>query len=151
LSINLFAQNDLSLTAETFNTPAATNWAAGENVVFKLVVKNDGLQNNTSVNVNVPTPANMTFQSAGSATAGTSFAGTTWSIGNTLTAATDSVFIELTYQINAGTNGIYTIMPEISTMTETDTDSTPGNGVLSEDDFGRHRTYWSHKLSMVQR
>ena len=76
LSTGLFAQNDLSLSAEISNTPASTNWTAGESVVFRLIVTNDGVQNNTAVNVSVPTPANMTLLSAGAASAGTSFSGT---------------------------------------------------------------------------
>ncbi len=134
-SDSAFAQNDLSLDADVTNTPAAVDWAAGEDVVFLLTVNNDGVQDNSGVAVEVPVPANMTFQGAANESAGTSFAGTTWTIGSALTAGQPSVTIELTYRIDAGTDGVFTLMPEISAMNEVDTDSQPANGVLTEDDI----------------
>ena len=134
MGLSVTAQNDLSLNTWLINSPAATNWVAGENVIFRVSLYNDGVQNNTGVTVRIPTPINMSGATVSSNSAGTSYTSGVWTIGAAMTAVTDSLFLEIQYTIDAGTDGVYTFIPEVSTMTETDVDSTPNNMAPAEDD-----------------
>jgi uncharacterized repeat protein (TIGR01451 family) len=99
-------------------------------VTIKVVVKNEGQVTATGVSVKdaLPVGLNLTNTAGdGSYTAGT------WTIGNI--AVGDSAELFLTVQVIS--MGVQYYTAEVSAMNETDVDSSPNNGVETEDDFGR--------------
>jgi uncharacterized repeat protein (TIGR01451 family) len=99
-------------------------------VTIKVVVKNQGRATATGVVVKDALPVGLDLTGStgdGSYTAGT------WTIGNI--AVGDSAELFLTVKVVS--MGVQYYTAEVSAMNETDIDSSPGNGVETEDDFGR--------------
>lgn len=101
-----------------------------DNVTLRLVARNEGQVALTGVEVKDLVPSGFIFGS--SSGTGTYVPGT-WTIGNI--AVGDSVVINLTFQVV--TTGVQYYTAEVSKMDQGDVDSSPDNGVETEDDFGR--------------
>jgi len=118
---------DLSLSKEVDKAIAGV----GEDVVFTLVVTNDGEIPATNVAVNELLPSTVIYTAGGyTATAGT-FDGSIWSIPSV--AAGDSATIDITVTI--GAEGVHYNQAEIMAMDGVDIDSTPNNADSNEDDL----------------
>lgn len=118
---------DLSLTKTVSNTTPLV----GSQVTFSLQVNNAGPQATDNVAVTDLLPSGYTYASY-TATAGSYDAVTgLWSVGNMPVASNH------TLQINAVVNaaGNYTNTAEITASSQPDPDSTPNNGVTTEDDY----------------
>lgn len=115
---------DLSLTAEV-NNPAPT---VDEEVSFSFVLKNDGINDASDVTVEFYVPYGLTYEGA-STTAGdgVSFK---WPVGDI--AVGDSMFYS--FPAVATMDTTMEAVGEVMTSSHIDPDSTPGNGLASEDD-----------------
>ncbi|QLE02333.1 DUF11 domain-containing protein [Galbibacter sp. BG1] len=110
----------------------------GDEVNFTIQVTNKGPSDATGVLVQDRMGDNLDYASD-TAPAGTTFTFDTntnegvWNIGNL--DAGDSIEIVITANVNTNASpGEYLNVAELTNLNETDSDSTPGNNVLSEDD-----------------
>lgn len=104
----------------------------GTAVTFQIIVTNSGPQNTTGVEVTDLLPSGYTFSSF-SATKGTYHTTSgKWIIGSLLSG--DSQTLQLTAIVNS--SGNYTNSAEITASALPDPDSTPNNGITTEDDYG---------------
>jgi uncharacterized repeat protein (TIGR01451 family) len=117
---------DLSLS-KVVDNPTAT---VGSNVVFTLTVTNGGPSGATGVEVTDLLPAGYTYVSDDGGGAYNSGTGA-WTVGALAGGA--SATLDITATVNA--SGVYTNTTEVTAANEADPDSTPGNGVTSEDDY----------------
>ncbi len=118
---------DLNLT----KTVSKSNPDVGSTVDFTVTVNNTGPNNATGVEVKDQLQSGYTFTSA-TATLGT-YSNTTglWTVG-TIPAAGNAV---LTIKAVVNPSGIYSNAAEVSKSGIFDPNSTPGNGVITEDDY----------------
>ncbi len=119
--------SDLSLTKIFKNTTEII----GDPITFEIVVTNNGPQNNTGVQVTDLLPSGYTFTSFTNSTGTYNSATGIWDIGNLPSGQSE------TLQIIAIINdaGIYQNVAEVTTADLIDPDSTPNNGVVTEDDY----------------
>lgn len=119
---------DLSLTKTVNNaTPQV-----GAQVTFEVVITNSGPQNTSGVLVKDLLPSGYTFKSF-SATKGSYNRNTgIWNIGSFVNG--DSHTLQVTATVNA--TGDYLNIAEVTASNMPDPDSTPNNGVTTEDDYG---------------
>ncbi len=125
------AQADLSLT----QTVSSATPANGTAIVYTLVVTNAAASTLTANGVSVRDllPGGVTFVSA-SATQGSYSNGTgLWTVGSLAPAATATLTINAT--VNASSGATVSNPAEVWTSSANDNDSTPGNGVTTEDDY----------------
>jgi uncharacterized repeat protein (TIGR01451 family)/gliding motility-associated-like protein len=123
-------QADLSLTKTIVG--GNTNPYVGEEISFEIIVTNDGPDNATNVRVVDQLQSGYSFVSY-TATAGTYNAGTAfWDIGTLANGASET----LTINVTVNDTGNYTNTSQVWQSDAYDLDSTPGNGVSSEDDQG---------------
>ncbi|MFD1314348.1 T9SS type B sorting domain-containing protein, partial [Namhaeicola litoreus] len=126
ITLDAQAVSDLELTMNVDNSDPFV----GENVVFTLNVVNNGPSNATGVAVQNLLPNGFTFvadSGLGSYNAATG----DWNIGNLGAGSTSE--IQITVSVN--TTGNYENIAEISAADNFDPDSTPGNSVVTEDDY----------------
>jgi uncharacterized repeat protein (TIGR01451 family) len=122
---------DLSFTKVVDNaTPDV-----GSNVVFRLTVTNDGPSDATGVAVTDLLPSGYTYVSDDGLGAYNSGTGV-WTVGG-ITASGNAV-LNITASVNG--SGDYTNTAEVTAAGESDPDSTPNNGVASEDDYAEVTT-----------
>ncbi|MCV2485268.1 gliding motility-associated C-terminal domain-containing protein [Flavobacterium sp. SH_e] len=123
---------DLSLTKTVSNpTPLV-----GSLVTFSIQVTNSGPQEADGVTVTDLLPSGYTYVSY-SATTGTYDSSTgLWDVGNM--PVTDSYTLQITALVNAAGN--YTNSAEITASSQPDPDSTPNNGITTEDDYAEAST-----------
>jgi uncharacterized repeat protein (TIGR01451 family) len=107
----------------------------GSNVVFTLTVTNDGPSDATGVAVTDLLPTGYTYVSDDSAGAYNSVTGV-WTVGGI--PASDNAVLNITASVNP--NGDYTNTAEVTAAGESDPDSTPNNGVTTEDDYAEATT-----------
>ncbi|MNS18345.1 hypothetical protein D3C72_500350 [compost metagenome] len=119
--------SDLSLT-KTANT---INPLVGSQVVFEVIVKNDGPRNNTGVEVTDLLPSGYTYNAYTISTGTYNPATGIWSVGNLITGKSET--LQITATVN--TSGDYLNIAEITAADAPDLDSTPNNGVTTEDDY----------------
>jgi uncharacterized repeat protein (TIGR01451 family) len=117
---------DLSLNKTVDN--ATPN--VGSNVTFTVTVNNAGPSNATGVVVTDALPAGYSFVSASSSQGGYSNATGLWSVGGIANGASASLSIVAT--VNA--TGPWANTAEVTAADQTDSDSTPNNHNLAEDD-----------------
>ncbi|WP_051947236.1 gliding motility-associated C-terminal domain-containing protein [Muricauda sp. MAR_2010_75] len=123
-------QADLSLTKTIVG--GNTNPYVGEEISFEIFVTNDGPDNATNVRVVDQLQSGYSFVSY-TATAGTYNAGTAfWDIGTLANGASET----LTINVTVNDTGNHTNTSQVWQSDAYDLDSTPGNGVSSEDDQG---------------
>jgi uncharacterized repeat protein (TIGR01451 family) len=117
---------DVALFASVSNKLPQVN----DVVTIKVVVKNQGQVIATGVEVKDHLPAGLNL--TGSSGSGSYTAGT-WTIGTI--AVGDSAVRFLTVKVVS--MGVQYYTAEVSKMNEGDVDSSPNNGIETEDDFGR--------------
>ncbi|TDP03209.1 PKD domain-containing protein [Flavobacterium sp. 245] len=119
--------SDLSLTKTVNNTTPLV----GAQVTFEIVVTNNGPQDNTGVQVTDLIPSGYTFSSFTNSTGTYNPATGIWSVGNLPLGQSE------TLQVIAIINdaGIYTNIAEVTAAALPDPDSTPNNGIDTEDDY----------------
>lgn len=123
-------QADLSLTKTIVG--GNTSPYVGEEISFEITVTNDGPDNATNVRVVDQLQSGYSFVSY-TATAGTYNAGTAfWDIGTLANGASET----LTINVIVNDTGNHTNTSQVWQSDAYDLDSTPGNGVSSEDDQG---------------
>src|SRR5690606_36372358 len=118
---------DLSLTKTVNNTTPLV----GSQVTFEVVVTNAGPQDVTDVEATDLLPTGYTFVSA-SATAGAYNSATgLWTVGSIPTSGFES--LQIIAVVNA--TGDYENIAEVTASGLPDPDSTPNNGIDTEDDY----------------
>lgn len=123
---------DLSLTKAVNNaTPLV-----GSQVTFSIQVTNSGPQEANSVAVTDLLPSGYTYVSYSATTGSYDSSTGIWTVGNM--PVSDSYTLQITATVNA--TGNYTNSAEITTSSQPDPDSTPNNGVTTEDDYAEAAT-----------
>ncbi|WP_422858711.1 PKD domain-containing protein [Flagellimonas sp. S174] len=123
--VNPVSVVDLSLT----KTVDDINPNVNTNVVFTITVTNDGPSDATNVLVTDQLPSGFTYVSDDGAGTYINTTGV-WTVGNL--ASGTSTLLNITATVN--TTGVYTNIAEITAQDQVDSDSTPNNGILMEDD-----------------
>jgi uncharacterized repeat protein (TIGR01451 family) len=118
---------DLSLSKTVASTSTST-------AIYTLSVTNASYSTQTATGITVRDvlPAGVTFASASGT--GTYNSGTgIWTVGSA--APGQTVSISITVNVTATSGTVITNIAEITASSATDTDSTPNNGVTTEDDY----------------
>lgn len=126
LNIVATGQADLRLQ-KTVDRPAA---AVGQNVVFTLILSNDGPSPATNVTVLDRLPAGLTFVSAAPSQGTFDPVTGIWTVGTVPVNSTAR--LQITATLTA--SGVVRNVAEITGSNEPDPDSTPGNNNPNEDD-----------------
>lgn len=121
-----FQSADLSLSIAPANQSVGLN----SNATFTLTVRNSGPDGATGVEVTVPIPTGLTFQNSTPSTGSYNASTGIWTVGAIPNGGTAT--LALVTQVVA--IGPTTLTAEISKSDQFDPDSTPGNGVSTEDD-----------------
>ncbi len=109
---------------------SVTSSTIGSQVTFRIAVYNEDITAASGVTVTSAVPLGSTFfndDSGGAYNSGTGL----WTVGNIV--AGDSVVLNITVTVN--TDGVLFSTSEITTSGNSDSDSTPGNGSILEDDW----------------
>ncbi len=131
-TIPVLQSSDLSLTKTVNNaTPLA-----GSQVTFEVIVTNNGPQDNTGVQITDLLPNGYTYSSFTVSTGTYNSTTGIWTIGNLINGKSET--LQLTAIVNA--TGNYLNIAEVSTASLPDPDSTPNNGVTTEDDYAEVST-----------
>ena len=104
--------------------------SVGSNVVFTLMATNDGPSGASGVQVTDLLPSGYTYGSDDGGGSYVSGSGV-WTVGNL--ADSGSTTLNITATVNAA--GVYLNTSEVTAVAETDPDSTPNNGITTEDDY----------------
>jgi uncharacterized repeat protein (TIGR01451 family) len=101
-----------------------------DEATFTITVVNQGPDEATGVTVTDTLPVGLTYVSD---TAGAAYDSATgvWTIGDLALGAS----VSMDFVVTVDDVGIFTNVAEVSTANEKDIDSTPGNGVVTEDDW----------------
>ena len=118
---------DLSLSTTVSNGTVTE----GNNVTFTLTLDNSGPENATNVEVTDALPAGFSFVSATESQGNYNSNTGVWDVGNINNNGTATLDVVAT----ANTAGNFTYTAEVTASDLPDPDSTPGNGVPSEDDL----------------
>ena len=123
---------DLSLT-KSVNTASPIS---GANVTYTLVATSSSASNRTATGIQVTDllPAGVSYVShsgPGTYTPGTGI----WQVGSLAPGA--SATLTITARVTASSGATIVNTAEISASSEFDIDSTPGNGITTEDDYGQ--------------
>ncbi|MHC0448463.1 DUF11 domain-containing protein, partial [Flavobacterium sp. 3-218] len=119
--------SDLSLTKKVDNpTPFV-----GSQVTFEIVITNNGPQDNTNVELTDLLPSGYTYNSFTISTGTYDPLTGVWSLANIVNQKSET--LQLTATVNA--TGDYLNIAEITAADLTDPNSTPNNGVATEDDY----------------
>jgi len=121
---------DLSLTKTLIGSPPVQ----GGTATWRLTLTNDALSSETATGIVVEDtfPGGFTFVSATGDGSFDSINGE-WSVGSLAPGVSVSITLSGTVSSTAGT--VLTNTAEIIASSETDSDSTPNNGVTTEDDY----------------
>jgi uncharacterized repeat protein (TIGR01451 family) len=122
---------DLSLR-KTVSVPNSQTIAVGANVTFSLVLTNAGPDPATNVVVSDTLPATLRFVSSVPSLSVGAGNILQWPAATTLAAGASVTLTMQTQVIGAGT--VFNVA-EVTRADQKDPDSTPGNGVLNEDDY----------------
>lgn len=132
LTTPITLSSDLSL-AKTVNNPTPL---IGSQVIFEVVVTNNGPQNNTGVQVTDILPSGYNFIGFTVSTGTYNTSNGIWTVGNL--ASGDSETLQIVASVN--NTGVYTNTAEVTASDLPDPDSTPNNGVAAEDDYAEAAT-----------
>ncbi|WP_431241341.1 DUF11 domain-containing protein [Flavobacterium sp. P21] len=124
--------SDLSLTKTVNNTTPIV----GSEVTFEIVITNNGPQDNNGIQVTDLLPSGYTFTGFRISTGTYDSVTGIWNVGNLV--AGDSETMQLLATVNA--TGNYTNTVEVTATDLADPDSTPNNGVTTEDDYAEATT-----------
>ncbi|WP_163401422.1 gliding motility-associated C-terminal domain-containing protein, partial [Flavobacterium fluviatile] len=124
---------DLSIKKKTLS--GNTTFDVGGNIIFELTVTNDGPDDATGVQVKDLLPAGFRYLTYTSTIGIYNYVTGIWNVGSINSGTSQT--LQLYYQVNApsGSSGEYTNITEITASNLPDPDSTPNNGVISEDDY----------------
>ena len=132
LTVPVPVASDLSITKTVSNpTPVV-----GSQVTFAIIVTNSGPQDNTGVQVTDLLPTGYTYNSFTVSTGAYDPITGVWTVGNLANGKFET--LQVTATVNA--SGIYLNSAEITTATVFDPDSTPNNGITTEDDYAEVST-----------
>ncbi|WP_264551163.1 PKD domain-containing protein [Flavobacterium sp. N2038] len=124
--------SDLSLTKTVNNaTPLV-----GSQVTFEVIVTNNGPQNNTGVQVTDLLPSGYTFNGFTISTGTYNPTTGIWTVGNLINGKSET--LQITGTVNL--TGDYLNIAEVTAADLPDPDSTPNNGVTTEDDYATATT-----------
>ena len=123
---------DLSLTQTIISPSPYNNSLIDTNVIFRITVTNAGFANATGVEVKDLLPAGLTYVSH-AAPSGTSYSSSSgiWTVG--AIARVTSLSLDITAKVTS--YGIKENHAEVWEAVQTDPDSDPGNGSITEDDY----------------
>jgi large repetitive protein len=111
---------------------------ANQNVVYTITLHNDGPANATGVRVTDLVPAGLTYVSSVPGAGNSYVSGSgLWTIAGTVNAGTSKT---LTITARASTTTVSTNVAEVTHSNQADPDSTPGNGIITEDDYATATT-----------
>ncbi|MDZ7879491.1 MAG: SdrD B-like domain-containing protein, partial [Saprospiraceae bacterium] len=111
---------------------SATTSIVGGSLTFKISVRNDGHTALSGVAVKTLVPTGTTYLSHSTGVGIYDNTTGVWTIG-AIDAALDSVVLDVVVQV--ATEGVVFGQAEVSAMVETDGDSAPNNGSVTEDDW----------------
>jgi uncharacterized repeat protein (TIGR01451 family) len=125
------AQVDLALRVRTSNRTPALN----DVITYTITVLNKGTLPLTGIEVTDTLNAGLSLQNASVTRGGGAFNSSTkiWNLGGL--AAGDSAILVLTVRVVQA--GLWFNVAEVTKLNETDVNSTPNNGVFTEDDIDR--------------
>ncbi|KAF2337528.1 DUF11 domain-containing protein, partial [Flavobacterium nitrogenifigens] len=124
--------SDLSLVKTVNNaTPLV-----GSVVTFEVVVTNNGPQDNFGVQVTDVLPSGYTFTGSTISTGTYNPVTGVWTVGNLVNG--DSETLQIVAKVSP--SGVYTNTAEVTAANLPDPDSTPNNGITTEDDYGEVTT-----------
>jgi uncharacterized repeat protein (TIGR01451 family)/gliding motility-associated-like protein len=123
-------QIDLSLQKIVSNSSPKLN----DNLTYTIRVRNDGPDEATNVDVTDVMPSSLQYVTTTGGDAVTQTGGTVKVTFNKIAAGQTVQFVVVAKVI---ANGLITNTAEVTKADQTDKDSTPGNGVGTEDDFGK--------------
>ena len=127
----LMADLSISKTTQTGNT----RYEIGSTVIFNITVTNDGPGDASGVKVKDLLPAGFTYLT-NSATSGIyNYATGIWTTGTVNNGETQTLDIYAKVNLPTGAANEYTNETEITASNMPDPDSTPNNGVKTEDDY----------------
>ncbi|SNR15460.1 conserved protein of unknown function [Tenacibaculum jejuense] len=125
----IISMADLSLTKAVVD--GDTTPLVGDEITFVLTVRNDGPQTATGVEVTDLLPSGYDFQTFSSSTGTYNETTGVWTVGNLATGDVETLLID----VRVNPTGVYLNTAEVSASNVVDSDSTPGNGVTTEDDY----------------
>ncbi|MEY4936136.1 MAG: hypothetical protein RIS64_2495, partial [Bacteroidota bacterium] len=125
--VTIIIRHDLSISKQA----SVSTSAIGNEADFTITVKNDGHTDVTGVQVTDAIPTGTVWVSDNSASLYNPVTGI-WNIGS-IAAATNQV--SLTIRVRITSDGVIFNQAEISAMDGTDTDSSPNNHIVTEDDI----------------
>ncbi|RXM44993.1 gliding motility-associated C-terminal domain-containing protein [Flavobacterium sp. YO64] len=124
--------SDLSLTKKVNNaTPLV-----GSQVIFEIIISNNGPLDNTGVKVRDLLPSGYTFNGYSISTGTYDSTTGVWTVGGLVNGKSET--LEIMATVNP--NGDYTNVAEVIAADIKDPDSTPNNGVVTEDDYSTATT-----------
>ncbi|MEA9412771.1 PKD domain-containing protein [Flavobacterium sp. PL02] len=124
--------SDLSLT-KSVNTPTPL---VGSQVTFSVVVTNNGPQDNTGVQITDLLPDGYTYNGFTVSTGTYNSTTGLWTVGNLINGKSET--LQITGTVN--TTGNYLNIAEVTAAGLPDPNSTPNNGIPTENDYGTATT-----------
>ncbi|OXA98731.1 hypothetical protein B0A75_13785 [Flavobacterium oncorhynchi] len=119
--------SDLSITKSVNNTTPLV----GSQVTFEVVVTNGGKDTNTNVQITDLLPSGYTYNSFTISTGTYNPSTGLWTVGNLINGKSETLQVTATVNLT----GNYTNIAEVTAADLPDPDSTPNNGVTTEDDY----------------
>ena len=130
----LEATTDLSLEKEVVDNDVTP--LVGTEITFKITVRNDGPETATGVEVTDLIPSGYDFLTFSSSTGSYDEVSGIWEVGNLENGDVETLLID----VQVLPTGDYLNTAEVFASNVTDVDSTPGNGITSEDDYSEIST-----------
>ncbi|KAF2326440.1 PKD domain-containing protein [Flavobacterium ginsenosidimutans] len=124
---------DLSIKKTALNQDAFHE--VGSTVIFTVTVTNDGPADASGVRVKDLLPSGFTYQTSSPTSGLYNYVTGIWNVGNIPTGTDQSLDIYTTVNKPSGVAGEYTNTTEVIASNLPDPDSTPNNGVTTEDDY----------------
>lgn len=131
--------SDLSITKSVNNTTPLV----GSQVTFEVVVTNGGKDTNTNVQITDLLPSGYTYNSFTISTGTYNPSTGLWTVGNLINGKSETLQITATVNLT----GNYTNIAEVTAADIPDPDSTPNNGVTTEDDYATVSTTPTNQAS----
>jgi uncharacterized repeat protein (TIGR01451 family) len=118
---------------ELSKTKDGDNRKEGESVIFTLSLENKGPDNATGVQVKDQLPSGLTYVSSTASSGSYDSISGIWNVGNLNSGET--ITLELKASVDSGTGGsTLENMAEVIAINQRDSDSTPNNNDINEDD-----------------
>ncbi|MCV9929477.1 gliding motility-associated C-terminal domain-containing protein [Flavobacterium sp. LS1R49] len=124
---------DLSISKTALNQDATHD--VGSTVIFTVTVTNDGPGDATGVVVKDLLPPGFTYFTSSPTSGLYDFITGVWNVGSITNGTNQSLDIYTTVNKPTGVAGEYTNITEVIASNLPDPDSTPNNGVVTEDDY----------------